>query len=494
MSEHAVKVLGKITMDRVGPKFYMLSVPTQTLTRHPESNGLCWISGEQIVCYQNTSTTHPGWCAANTGYPARRTRAEQESHLPLSPEAAAHWNRPNVGRAETAPLDFKDGSPAERQSNPGTGIFTHRLGLRRTLVGPSQEKDHLAKVCVLVHLHGDQRRALGIGAANDHRLSAACTAAIHGTTRQTRSYTINFRSFKAAAAVLHLLWQALDMDQIQRQLVRNRIHWKFIPERAPWMGGYWERRTSPTGRGALNDPLRSRGVPQRPFFDDRRRKGGPPTVEPISVTERQGNGGRQGTARRGGRPDGDTGSSSWPDGGESGETATSSRCYLAIRPPSAGTLPDQSDHQAVHRPRRDRPSRPDMNLQGRSHQAGGEASSTGTSQSKRWGMKFSKCRANHTEPGGARGGGIVIHRKKTCLNNGSIPRQANRQQRLDQLTALVQRPVVEAVLRLQYKLGVCDLRGVYCKDSLSRCGATLERLCQPQLKQGDIGNDITQLE
>ncbi|KRZ68685.1 hypothetical protein T10_3494 [Trichinella papuae] len=148
---------------------------------------------------------------------------------------------PDLSSRNSPACSTKDGSPAERQSNPGTGIFAHRLGLRRTLVGPSREKDHLAKVCVLVHLHGDQRRALGIGAANGHRLSAACTAVIHGTTRQTGSYTINFCSFKAAAAVLHLLWQALDMDRIQRELVRNRIHWKFIPERAPWMGGYWER-------------------------------------------------------------------------------------------------------------------------------------------------------------------------------------------------------------------------------------------------------------
>ncbi|KRZ68686.1 hypothetical protein T10_9855 [Trichinella papuae] len=53
---------------------------------------------------------------ANTGYPARRTRAEHESHLPLSPEAAAHWNRPNVGCAETALLDFKVTQPSEESA------------------------------------------------------------------------------------------------------------------------------------------------------------------------------------------------------------------------------------------------------------------------------------------------------------------------------------------------------------------------------------------
>ncbi|KRZ74490.1 hypothetical protein T10_213 [Trichinella papuae] len=50
-------------------------------------------------------------------------------------------------------------------------------------------------------------------------------------------------------------------------------------------------------------------------------------------------------------------------------------------------------------------------------------------------VTFLKCRANHTGPGYARSGGIVIHRKKTCPNNGSMPRQANRQQRLGQLSA-----------------------------------------------------------
>ncbi|KRY31559.1 hypothetical protein T03_9622 [Trichinella britovi] len=31
------------------------------------------------------------------------------------------------------------------------------------------------------------------------------------------------------------------MDRVQRELVGHRIHWKFIPDRVPWMGGNWER-------------------------------------------------------------------------------------------------------------------------------------------------------------------------------------------------------------------------------------------------------------
>ncbi|KRY26942.1 hypothetical protein T01_15472 [Trichinella spiralis] len=51
----------------------------------------------------------------------------------------------------------------------------------------------------------------------------------------------NFRSFKRAAAEFGQLWQSIDVDRVQRELVGHRIHWKFIPDRAPWMGGYWER-------------------------------------------------------------------------------------------------------------------------------------------------------------------------------------------------------------------------------------------------------------
>ncbi|KRX44553.1 hypothetical protein T09_15115, partial [Trichinella sp. T9] len=48
----------------------------------------------------------------------------------------------------------------------------------------------------------------------------------------------NFRSFKRAAAEFRQLWQSIDVDRVQRELVGHRIHWKFIPDRAPWMGGY----------------------------------------------------------------------------------------------------------------------------------------------------------------------------------------------------------------------------------------------------------------
>ncbi|KRX69693.1 hypothetical protein T06_16732 [Trichinella sp. T6] len=53
--------------------------------------------------------------------------------------------------------------------------------------------------------------------------------------------TDNFRSFQSAAAELRRLWQEIDVDRVQRDLAGQRIQWKFIPPRAPWMGGYWER-------------------------------------------------------------------------------------------------------------------------------------------------------------------------------------------------------------------------------------------------------------
>ncbi|KRZ70324.1 hypothetical protein T10_9555 [Trichinella papuae] len=53
--------------------------------------------------------------------------------------------------------------------------------------------------------------------------------------------TDNFRSFQSAASELRRLWQGIDVDQVQRDLAGQRIRWKFILPRAPWMGGYWER-------------------------------------------------------------------------------------------------------------------------------------------------------------------------------------------------------------------------------------------------------------
>ncbi|KRZ83007.1 Protein HIRA [Trichinella sp. T8] len=64
--------------------------------------------------------------------------------------------------------------------------------------------------------------------------------------------TDNFRSFQSAASELRRLWREIDVDQVQRYLAGQRIQWKFIPQRAPWMGGYWARFVRTTKESLRN--------------------------------------------------------------------------------------------------------------------------------------------------------------------------------------------------------------------------------------------------
>ncbi|KRY05797.1 hypothetical protein T12_15361 [Trichinella patagoniensis] len=51
----------------------------------------------------------------------------------------------------------------------------------------------------------------------------------------------NFKSFKQLDKDLSQLVSTEMIDNIARELTSHRIQWNFITERAPWMGGYWER-------------------------------------------------------------------------------------------------------------------------------------------------------------------------------------------------------------------------------------------------------------
>ncbi|KRY28314.1 hypothetical protein T01_8524 [Trichinella spiralis] len=51
----------------------------------------------------------------------------------------------------------------------------------------------------------------------------------------------NFSTFKMADRQLKNLFSKPSLDKVQRTMSRHRIEWKFITERAPWNGGYWER-------------------------------------------------------------------------------------------------------------------------------------------------------------------------------------------------------------------------------------------------------------
>ncbi|KRX13015.1 Tigger transposable element-derived protein 6, partial [Trichinella nelsoni] len=51
----------------------------------------------------------------------------------------------------------------------------------------------------------------------------------------------NFKTFKQADQELRDLFSENQWSEIREALTVNRIKWKYITERAPWNGGYWER-------------------------------------------------------------------------------------------------------------------------------------------------------------------------------------------------------------------------------------------------------------
>ncbi|KRX37289.1 hypothetical protein T05_12700 [Trichinella murrelli] len=65
-------------------------------------------------------------------------------------------------------------------------------------------------------------------------------------------YTDNCCSYQSAASKLCQLWREINADQVLRDLAGQRIQWKFIPQRAPWMGGYWARFVRTTKESLRN--------------------------------------------------------------------------------------------------------------------------------------------------------------------------------------------------------------------------------------------------
>ncbi|KRX18513.1 hypothetical protein T07_12759 [Trichinella nelsoni] len=61
----------------------------------------------------------------------------------------------------------------------------------------------------------------------------------HTTVQRHRKAVPDQRPLPALCEELPLL--EIDADQVLRDLVGQRIQWKFIPPRAPWMKDYWER-------------------------------------------------------------------------------------------------------------------------------------------------------------------------------------------------------------------------------------------------------------
>ncbi|GFY46230.1 integrase catalytic domain-containing protein [Trichonephila inaurata madagascariensis] len=61
----------------------------------------------------------------------------------------------------------------------------------------------------------------------------------------------NARTFKAAERALAYFANILKDSEFQNFVADKGIHWKFIVERAPWWGGFYEHRVK-----TIKDPLR----------------------------------------------------------------------------------------------------------------------------------------------------------------------------------------------------------------------------------------------
>ncbi|GFS78421.1 integrase catalytic domain-containing protein [Trichonephila clavipes] len=64
-------------------------------------------------------------------------------------------------------------------------------------------------------------------------------------------YSDNARTFKAAERELAYFANILKDSEFQNFVADKDIHWKFIVERAPWWGGFYERLVK-----TIKDPLR----------------------------------------------------------------------------------------------------------------------------------------------------------------------------------------------------------------------------------------------
>ncbi|XP_064482826.1 uncharacterized protein LOC135395636 [Ornithodoros turicata] len=99
---------------------------------------------------------------------------------------------------------------------------------------------------------GDQKTYIAL-------FTCAVTRAVHlelVTTMSTASFLLAFRRFTARRGVPSVIytdnastfkkadreiWKALRGPSFQDHLTEWEIHWKYIVERAPWWGGFWER-------------------------------------------------------------------------------------------------------------------------------------------------------------------------------------------------------------------------------------------------------------
>ena len=51
----------------------------------------------------------------------------------------------------------------------------------------------------------------------------------------------NAKTFKAAKQLLNKLYRLFKDEKVKGYISRNRIEWKFILAKSPWMAGFYER-------------------------------------------------------------------------------------------------------------------------------------------------------------------------------------------------------------------------------------------------------------
>jgi hypothetical protein len=76
-------------------------------------------------------------------------------------------------------------------------------------------------------------------------------------------YSDNAKTFHRANKDLAEIWKGAE-PEILIDLANRGITWKFIPEGAPWWGGFWERMVKTTKQALIknrNGPFNRRGAP-----------------------------------------------------------------------------------------------------------------------------------------------------------------------------------------------------------------------------------------
>ncbi|KRZ90761.1 hypothetical protein T08_2090, partial [Trichinella sp. T8] len=167
----------------------------------------------RVVATSRLSRLALSWTKKDScGDPAWRPRPDDGSDYTLPRTATARWDHAYASNFKTVTLGVERAYPSEEM------------------------------LCLLVYVHGIPGSALElVPQMTTTRVMQALRRFIARRGRPEIIQSDNFRSFKAAASKLRQLWRHVDVDRVQRELVGHRIHWKFITERAPWMGGYWER-------------------------------------------------------------------------------------------------------------------------------------------------------------------------------------------------------------------------------------------------------------